>query len=86
MCTYAVTGTPFLLLYDFDDAELRKHNIVHGRADRSRLKIDGVEWRFRRTVAVGVEFGPVRDPHVEAPLCGDAGVRRWPAAVSGPPP
>jgi plasmid stabilization system protein ParE len=42
--SYVVTRTPFVLLYDFDDAELRIHLVVHARADRSRTAIDEVEW------------------------------------------
>ena len=30
---YPVTGTPFLVIYDFDDHELRVHFIVHRSAD-----------------------------------------------------
>lgn len=42
--SYPVTRTPFVLLYDFDDNELRVHLIVHGRADRSRIALDDVDW------------------------------------------
>ena len=42
--TYAVTDTPFVLLYDFDDAELRIHLIVHGRADRRIIDLSAVVW------------------------------------------
>lgn len=42
--SHPVARTPFVLLYDFDDAELRLHLIVHGRADRSRIAIDDIEW------------------------------------------
>jgi hypothetical protein len=42
--SYAVTRTPFILLYDFDDNELRMHLIVHGRADRSRVPLGDIEW------------------------------------------
>lgn len=42
--TYPISQTPFVLIYDFDDREVRVHFIIHGRADRSRLEPDDVEW------------------------------------------
>ncbi len=42
---YAVSGTPFVLLYDFDDAELRIHLIIHRRANRSSVDIADIDWR-----------------------------------------
>jgi hypothetical protein len=42
--SYPVAGTPFVLLYDFDDAELRVHLVVHAHADRSRAPLGDVEW------------------------------------------
>jgi hypothetical protein len=42
---HPVSQTPFVLLYDFDDVELRIHLIVHRRADRSRVDLTSVEWR-----------------------------------------
>ena len=42
--TYPVSGTPFLLIYDFDDDELRIHLIVHARSDRGRIDLDTIEW------------------------------------------
>ncbi len=44
ICTYHVTDTPFVLLYDYDDAELRVHLVVHGRSDWSRIDLSAVEW------------------------------------------
>lgn len=41
---HPVSRTPFLLLYDFDEVELRIHLIVHRRADRSRLDRSQVDW------------------------------------------
>lgn len=41
---YPVPRTPFVLIYDFDDAELRVHFIVHGRADRTRIDPASAEW------------------------------------------
>ncbi len=43
-CTYPVTTTPFVLIYDYDDAELRIYLIVHGRADRTALDLSKVRW------------------------------------------
>jgi len=42
---YPVSGTPFVVLYDFDSDELRIHLIIHRRADRSNVDIDKVDWR-----------------------------------------
>jgi hypothetical protein len=42
--SYAVTSAPFVLLYDFDDVELRIHLIVHAGADRSRVALAEIEW------------------------------------------
>jgi mRNA-degrading endonuclease RelE of RelBE toxin-antitoxin system len=42
--TYPVTGTPFVLLYDFDDAELRIYLIIHGSSDRTLIDLKSVEW------------------------------------------
>jgi plasmid stabilization system protein ParE len=41
---YAVRRSPFVLLYDFDDAELRIHMVVHKGADRTTLDPSRVEW------------------------------------------
>ena len=41
---YPVTKTPFLLVYDFDDNELRIHFVLHARADRSRINLADIEW------------------------------------------
>lgn len=42
--SYSVTGAPFVLLYDFDDDELRVHLIVHAAADRTEIDLSLVEW------------------------------------------
>jgi plasmid stabilization system protein ParE len=42
--SHAVSRTPFVVLYDFDDEELRLHFVVHKRADRRRLDPGDVEW------------------------------------------
>jgi mRNA-degrading endonuclease RelE of RelBE toxin-antitoxin system len=42
--THAIAGTPFVVIYDFDDEELRVFFIVHGHADRARIDPDAVEW------------------------------------------
>ena len=41
---YAISHTPFVVLYDFDDVELRVHFVVHGRADRRRIDPKSVVW------------------------------------------
>ena len=41
---YLVSKTPFVVVYEYDDAELRVLFIVHNRADRRRLKVADVEW------------------------------------------
>jgi mRNA-degrading endonuclease RelE of RelBE toxin-antitoxin system len=42
--SYAVTGTPFVVFYDFDENELRVFFIAHGRADRSNIDKNAVVW------------------------------------------
>ena len=42
--THAVAGTPFVVIYDFDDTELRVFFIVHGHTDRARIDPAGIEW------------------------------------------
>jgi plasmid stabilization system protein ParE len=42
--THAIAGTPFVVIYDFDDAELRVLFVVHGHADRTRIHPGSVEW------------------------------------------
>lgn len=42
--SFRVSRTPFILLYEFDDSELRIHMIVHVRADQSRIDPAKVEW------------------------------------------
>ena len=44
LCTYAVTGTPFVLIYDYDDNELRIHLIIHGAADRTQIDLATFKW------------------------------------------
>ena len=44
ICSYHVTGTPFVLLYDYDDVELRIHLIIHGSDDRAKINLATVEW------------------------------------------
>ena len=41
---YSVSRTPFVLLYDFDDKELRMHLIIHGKADRTKIDLKSVVW------------------------------------------
>ena len=42
--TYHVSKTPFILVYEFDDAELRVLFIVHERADRRLIDPKAVDW------------------------------------------
>lgn len=41
---YHVHKTPFVLLYDYDDNELRVHLIIHANADRSFIDLSTVVW------------------------------------------
>jgi mRNA-degrading endonuclease RelE of RelBE toxin-antitoxin system len=44
LCSYAITGTPFVVFYKFDDNELRVFFIAHGHADRLRIDKNNVVW------------------------------------------
>ena len=44
LCHHSISKTPFAVLYDFDDNELRIYFIVHARADRSSIDPASVEW------------------------------------------
>ena len=44
MCVYPVAKTPFVLIYDFNDDELRVLFIFHGAADLRSLDPSTVEW------------------------------------------
>ena len=44
ICAYHVTRTPFVLLYDFDDRELRVHLIIHASMDRAAVDLSKVVW------------------------------------------
>jgi mRNA-degrading endonuclease RelE of RelBE toxin-antitoxin system len=39
-----IARTPFVVLYDFDDSELRVHFIFHRHADLGDLDPTSVEW------------------------------------------
>ena len=39
-----ISKTPFVVLYDYNDAELRVHFILPARADRRDLDPDSAEW------------------------------------------
>jgi hypothetical protein len=41
---YAVSHTPFVLVYDFDDEELRMHFILPARADRTSIVPMSADW------------------------------------------
>jgi hypothetical protein len=44
ICAYPVTKAPFVLLYDYDDDELRLHLIIHRHADRAAIDLASVIW------------------------------------------
>jgi hypothetical protein len=44
LCVYPISRTPFVVLYDYDDIELRVHFIFHRRADLRDLDPSSVEW------------------------------------------
>ena len=44
LCAYPVTTTPFVLIYDYDDSELRIYLIIHGAADRSKIDLTSIAW------------------------------------------
>jgi plasmid stabilization system protein ParE len=41
---YGVTDTPFVLLYDFSDVEIRIHKIVHARSNIPNTDLSTVKW------------------------------------------
>ena len=41
---YPISRTPFVVLYDFDDRELRVHFIFHRNADLRDLDPKSAEW------------------------------------------
>jgi hypothetical protein len=41
---YPVTKTPFVVVYDYDDTELRVMFIFHARADLRSIDPVSVEW------------------------------------------
>lgn len=44
ICAYEVAKTPFVLLYDYDDDELRIHLVVHKSADRTKIDLSKIAW------------------------------------------
>ena len=44
MCVYSVSKTPFVLIYDYDDEELRVLFIFHGADDLRRIDVRTVAW------------------------------------------
>lgn len=44
VCALPVTRTPFVLVYDYDDAELRIHLVIHERADRRAVDLSKIVW------------------------------------------
>ena len=44
ICAHHVTKTPFVILYDYDDAEVRIHLVIHAAADRTLVDLNTVVW------------------------------------------
>ena len=44
ICTFPVRNAPFVILYDFDDRDLRIHLIIHEKTDRTLIDLTKVEW------------------------------------------
>ena len=44
ICAYFVRRTPFVVLYDYDDDELRIHLVIHASADRTQIDLSAVVW------------------------------------------
>ncbi len=44
LCIYPVLRTPFVLIYDYDDDEVRVHFVLNKRADRTELDPSSAEW------------------------------------------
>jgi mRNA-degrading endonuclease RelE of RelBE toxin-antitoxin system len=44
LMSYAISRTPFVVLYDFDDDDLRLHFVVHKRADRRKIDPADIQW------------------------------------------
>jgi mRNA-degrading endonuclease RelE of RelBE toxin-antitoxin system len=44
ICAYQVRTTPFVVLYDFDDDELRIHLVIHASADRTSVDLSAIVW------------------------------------------
>ena len=44
ICAYQVRNSPFVIVYDYDDAELRVHLVIHASADRTLVDLSTVVW------------------------------------------
>lgn len=44
LCIYPISRTPFVVVYDYDDTELRLHFIFHQSADLRHLDPLSAEW------------------------------------------
>ena len=44
ICAYQVRTVPFVILYDYDDSELRVHLVIHASADRTQVDLGAVVW------------------------------------------
>lgn len=44
LVVYRISKTPFVLVYDYSDTELRIHHIVYARMSRTSVKNLAIEW------------------------------------------
>ncbi len=44
ICAHQVRTVPFVILYDYDDSELRIHLVIHAAADRTLVDLGAVVW------------------------------------------
>jgi plasmid stabilization system protein ParE len=44
MCAYQVRKSPFVVLYDYDEDELRVHLVIHASSDRTQVDLSKVVW------------------------------------------
>ena len=44
ICAYFIRKTPFVVLYDYDDTELRVYLVIHSHADRTKVDLSKVVW------------------------------------------
>ena len=44
ICAAEVKMSPFVILYDYDDSELRVHLVIHRNADRTLIDLSAIAW------------------------------------------